>query len=326
MRKRINCLGFGILALVLVACDATSEVDNATETSEDSIVVKDIYGEQVLDEIPERVIALEWLYAENLLALGIDPVGVADIEGFETWVDIDAELSDEVVDVGLRTEPNLEVIAGLKPDLIIMLDNRTESVLQELQAIAPTLTYNPYPEEEEGIDQYEEMEDTFIEIAKAVDKVDEAEDVLKELDTIYTEANDTIDQLSLDTTEFTLAMGYTDNQAPVFRLSNPNALAVKILENIGLTNAYDSGNFESAGFATVGVEELTKIEESNFMHIVQDSDNIFEEHLSDNAVWKDLTFVQKDNVFALGGDTWPYGGPLAAKTLVERTVAVLEED
>ncbi|GAK09141.1 LOW QUALITY PROTEIN: ferrichrome-binding periplasmic protein precursor [Geomicrobium sp. JCM 19038] len=325
MRKQHTCIAVGILTLSLVACDATSEADNTTETSEDSIVVQDIYGEQVLDEVPERVVALEWLYAENLLALGIDPVGVADIEGFETW-DIDAELSDEVVDVGLRTEPNLEVIAGLEPDLIIMLDNRTESVLQELQTIAPTLTYNPYPEEEEGIDQYEEMEDTFMEIAKAVDQVNAAEEVLEDLETIYTEANNTIDQLSLDTTEFTLAMGYTDNQAPVFRLSNPNALAVKILENIGLTNAYDSGSFESAGFATVGVEELTKIEESNFMHIVQDSDNIFEDHLSDNAVWNDLTFVQENNVFALGGDTWPYGGPLAAKTLVERTVAVLEEN
>ncbi|WP_152549453.1 hypothetical protein [Geomicrobium sp. JCM 19038] len=85
MRKQHTCIAVGILTLSLVACDATSEADNTTETSEDSIVVQDIYGEQVLDEVPERVVALEWLYAENLLALGIDPVGVADIEGFETW-------------------------------------------------------------------------------------------------------------------------------------------------------------------------------------------------------------------------------------------------
>ena len=41
--------------------------------------------------------------------------------------------------------------------------------LADLEKIAPTVIFNPYPEDEK-IDLYQEMTTTFNEIAKAVDK------------------------------------------------------------------------------------------------------------------------------------------------------------
>ena len=54
------------------------------------------------------VVVLEWYLLEQLLAAGIQPVGVADIEGFTTLVTIPLELSGDAIDVGTRQEPSLE--------------------------------------------------------------------------------------------------------------------------------------------------------------------------------------------------------------------------
>lgn len=316
--------------LLLTACGDENGQEVSGETNQsnqagESITVTDINGTHTFDEVPERVVSLEWLYTENLLALDIQPVGVADIENYDKWVDVDAELSEEAVDVGLRTEPNLEAIAELEPDLIITVANRGEAIEQELNAIAPTLAFNPYPEESEGLTQYEEMEQTFREMAKLFEKAEEAEAVLADLNAAYDDAESQIDELGLSTKDFALTMAFTDNQAPLFRLSTPNALAVTILERMGLNNVYDTDEFELYGFSTVGVEELTKVEDANLIHIVQDDDNVFEQQLADNAVWNDLTFTKEDRVYALGGDAWPYGGPLSAMTLVERTLQALDK-
>lgn len=41
-------------------------------------------GESCVPAEVERVVAREWTYAEDLLALGVQPVGVADIAGYES--------------------------------------------------------------------------------------------------------------------------------------------------------------------------------------------------------------------------------------------------
>ncbi len=43
-------------------------------------------GAQAADVDPQRVVALEWLPAELLLALGVTPYGVADIPNYRLWV------------------------------------------------------------------------------------------------------------------------------------------------------------------------------------------------------------------------------------------------
>ncbi|WP_044182370.1 Fe(3+)-hydroxamate ABC transporter substrate-binding protein FhuD [Phytobacter massiliensis] len=62
----------------------------------------------------QRIVALEWLPVELLLALGITPYGVADIPNYSQWVNEPA-LPPGVIDVGLRTEPNLELLTQMKP-------------------------------------------------------------------------------------------------------------------------------------------------------------------------------------------------------------------
>ncbi|WP_394543989.1 ABC transporter substrate-binding protein [Azorhizophilus paspali] len=54
-----------------------------------------------------------------MLGLGVAPVAVAQLDGHRRWVDEPA-LPAGVVDLSLRNEPNLELLAELQPELILI--------------------------------------------------------------------------------------------------------------------------------------------------------------------------------------------------------------
>ncbi len=304
---------------------APAETESAPPASESPAAdaertIQHVLGETKVKGTPSKVVVLEWTYAEDLLALGVQPAGVADIANMKKNVSLPIELGADVQDVGTRQEPNLEAIAALEPDLIIGVKFRHEATYDQLNAIAPTLLFNPYPEEGNG-DQYQEMVNTFKTIADVVGKTDVADAVLADLQTTYDDAKAKLAAAGKEGQSIVLAMAYTNQNAVTFRLTTDNGLAIKILENIGLKNAYKSEQFEGYGFSTKDVEALTTLQDADYLHIT--NDDAVESMLSKNAVWTGLKFVKENRTYALGGDTWPYGGPHSAKNMAERAVKAL---
>ncbi|GAB6257012.1 MULTISPECIES: ABC transporter substrate-binding protein [Peribacillus] len=329
MKKLFRVLLLVTFATILAACNQSqmdgTTPDGQTSNENEPVTIKHVLGNTELHAKPKKIVVLEWTYVEDLLALDIQPVGVTDIEGYNKWVQIDEELSTDVTDVGTRQEPNLEAIAQLEPDLIITTKFRHEGIKKELESIAPTIFFEPYPQDE-SISQYDEMVTTFKTIAKAVQKEDQADAILNELNEKYKETKEKIQAEKLKTNQFVLTQAYSSNQVPVLRVFTPNSMASVILEKVGLQNAYQNENFEVYGFSTVNVEALPALEEANFIYVVQDNDNIFENQLKDNDVWKNIAFVKEDRTYSLGEDTWLFGGPLSAKVLVDQIENALVEE
>ncbi|WP_422124125.1 ABC transporter substrate-binding protein [Planococcus sp. X10-3] len=322
MKKWLFLL-FAAIMLVLSAC-STGEEDTATETENggDPVTIQGTNGEVTLDQPAKKVVVLEWTYAEDLLAVGIQPAGMADIESYGDYVNIEPQLDETVIDVGGRQEPNLEQIAEIDPDLIIGVDFRHTAMLADLERIAPTVIFNPYPEDE-SIDLYQEMETTFLEIAKAVDKTAEADQVLADLEAEYEESAAEIEAANLETQDVILTLAYSGPQAPEIRVFTPNSMASIILDRIGLNNVHEPEQFEVFGSSTFNVEGLVQYEDANYLYTVPDEDNIYENQLAGNAVWENLNFVQEDRIYDLGPDTWLYGGPLSAETLMNQITDVM---
>jgi iron complex transport system substrate-binding protein len=319
-----------LFSVILSACGAQNTAtegggtaaEASSGTSQETRTFKDAMGDISVTGVPKRVVVLDWTAAEDVLALGMQPVGITDIEGMKKWVDIPVEIGADVTDIGDRSAPNMELIASLKPDLILGLKSLNEANYDALKAIAPTLLFNPYPEEGQG-DQYENMETTFRTIADVLDKNAEAQAVLDDLDQTYEKAKKRIAEAGADQKPFILAMAFTNQNAVTFRISTDNSLAVKTLEHLGLKNAYKSKQFEIYGFTTADVEALPALQDANFIHITQNDDNVIDNQLKNNPVWNGLNFVKENRIYALGGDTWPYGGPLGAKVMAEKAADLL---
>lgn len=94
---------------------------------------------------PKRIVVLEFMFAEDLAAIGITPVGMADPEYYPVWIGYDTARLASVPDVGTRQEPSLEAIAAAKPDLIIGVGLRHAPIFAALERIAPTVLFKYGP-------------------------------------------------------------------------------------------------------------------------------------------------------------------------------------
>ena len=88
---------------------------------------------------PKRIVVLEYSFLGDALALGLNPVGIADDNKPDSIIpEFNQQLSG-YTSVGSRYQPSLEAIADLKPDLIIADDERHTVIADELNRIAPSI-------------------------------------------------------------------------------------------------------------------------------------------------------------------------------------------
>lgn len=108
-------------------------------TAQEQRSVEDEHGTFTISGTPERIVVLEFSFVDALAAVGISPVGIADDKKTERVIPAVRNVIQPWTSVGMRSQPSLEVIADLKPDLIIADAERHAAVYQDLTRIAPTL-------------------------------------------------------------------------------------------------------------------------------------------------------------------------------------------
>ncbi|MDQ0176642.1 ABC transporter substrate-binding protein [Bacillus chungangensis] len=323
MKKIVLLIVFAIFFVAACANKSEQKKEITEGSKKDAITIEHSLGKATFDEAPKRVVILEWNFAEDMLALDMQPVGLTDIEGFNKWVNINQKISDDVVDVGKRQEPNLEEIAKLNPDVIITFKQSHEKIQKDLEKIAPTIFYELYTEKARE-DQYENMISNFKTTAKLLQKEAEADHVLKQLEEKYQEAKKEIDTLQLPTNQFVLTQAFSANQAPSFRLFTQNSTASKIFNKVGLENIITEEKTAEYGFIKANVEGLAPYQDALLIHSVQKDDPLFN-NLKNNQVWQNYSFVKEDKMYDLGGDSWLFGGVLSVETIVDNLVSALKE-
>jgi iron complex transport system substrate-binding protein len=324
-----------VLCLSLAACgssknapDTASDTTAASATSsgggtDDTGIRLQGVGEAItLDAPATKVVAIQWSHVEDLLALGVTPVGVADIKGYGTWVHSDPAIPASVTDIGDRQAPSTEVIRGLEPDLIIAGTDADADALDTLRDIAPVLVLDDAPES--GTTAWEAMVTNFRTIATATGRTAEGTKVLDGLEQKIAEGKATLAKAKLSPSKVVLVQGDGTVDSPMFRLFNDGSLVVQIMTKLGVQNGWD-GAEESYGFNTVSMEALTTITDAWFLPVVQpDALDAFVAKYAGSPLWQSLSFVKEDRIRPLGGDVWFFGGPLSAEYFIERLIAALE--
>ncbi|MFZ3579600.1 ABC transporter substrate-binding protein [Virgibacillus sp. DJP39] len=329
--KKLTILTLILVLFILSACnDSESNKENVQgdDTSSNdtrTVTIEDAMGEQTIEGTPKKIVALEWSYAENLLALGVQPVGVADLDGFNKWVNINKQFDENVKDIGTRQEPNLEAISRLNPDLIIAVKFRHEQYLDKLREIAPVVTFAPYGEKAVE-DHYQNMVDELKTLAEIVNKEKEAEQALTDLNKFVDEQKQRV--AGLEGSKYLATQAFTAQNTPTIRMFTDNSIVAKLMSRLGFENAYETDKKETYGYSQVTVEALQNFqeEELQFLYIVQEEDNIFETQLKGNPVWENLSFVKNGNTHQLPGDTWTFGGVLSAEVLTKQLVDAMVKE
>ncbi|MCI3930358.1 ABC transporter substrate-binding protein [Streptomyces sp. AN091965] len=96
-------------------------------------------GRTELKQRPQRVVVLDVGELDNVVSLGVKPVGYAPTEGDDGVPGYLKKRAGSPQDIGTINSLNLEAIAKLKPDLILGSELRAAKLYPQLSKIAPTV-------------------------------------------------------------------------------------------------------------------------------------------------------------------------------------------
>lgn len=298
MIRLLGTLSLG-LALAQAPCEGTRVVHD--------------FGELCLKAPPSRIVALDWRPLEDLLLLGVTPVGAADLADFPRWVKL--TVPPGIADVGERLPPNLERIALLQPDLILGYSGFQGKHFAELSRIAPTVLLDYLP----STGQLAAMRRHFLLHARIVGMEERGARLLSELDRFLVQSREALRAKGLAGSPFFLLQAWSRER--VYNLFTRNTLASELLEQLGLRNAWE-GKAQAYGLSRIGPEGLVRLVRDNpgvrVFLIAQPDNNPF----ADRAVGPLLRLSQA-RIHLLDPATWTYGGPHSARVLVEEVLQAM---
>ena len=304
MRKMLAAL---VLATVAFAtgCAATSTPANDTSHTAAHEVQHDLGATSITGE-PKRVVALEFSFVDSLRLLGTDPVGIADDEDASRITQLAGEQLD-YTSVGTRSEPNLEVIASLQPDLIIADTERHSDVYQALSEIAPTIVLNS----REG--SYDDMKHNTVTIADALGDRAAGEAAVSAHES---RMRDIAAKLPTDERR---SVQLVTAREELLRIHTSDSFVGSVMEEIGLTVADQSDQpYEDAS-----LERIAAVN-PDVLFVASDADTPITDSWAGNPVWQGMTAVSSGAVHDADRNLYTrFRGLGAAETIAQDVVDVL---
>lgn len=246
-----------------------------------------------------RVVTLDWAIAETLIALDNPPVGLAEIPQYQRWGGTE-RLPSGVLDVGLRAQPNRELIAQQAPDHVL-LSPLFMRLSDQLNTIAPVTALSTY---QLGDPLWQRLQRTTHTLA-ALSGNQEASISLIDSVEAYLEQQKAL----LEVQSPLLVVQFID--ARHLRVFGEHSLFQAVLERLGLTNVWQQPT-NQWGFSTVAMEELLAYSDATII-VVEPLPSGMRDGFASNSLWQHLPAVREDRVVRLPA-VWSFGGfPSAAR-------------
>ena len=284
-----------------------AESNKTSQTFKEKTIVHD-FGTTELKKAPKRIVILDNLYGEILDPLDITPVGAttgqADSQEFSTL--FKKQYKDaKVVSVGWQGNPDLDKIAELKPDLILMTGEQ-EDLYEELSEIAPTVGYQI------NTDENWDYHETSLKVAEIFDKRDEMKKDLDRLDAREAVFAENVKAKFGD--QKLLYLRVTDNDIRYYAYGHFGYL-------------YDTYHFNRAEtfnpddmFQVIDPDKLKDIN-PDLLIVQADSQELLDNKLKNTPVWTSLKAVQNNKVIYADYSTYMLGFGIVSQEAIMKQIS-----
>lgn len=291
-------LPYAVDALVPQMASALGAEASEGEAESETAVSKDVehaVGTTTIEGVPERIVVLEYSFADHLGTLGIAPVGYA-VDAPPEYV-LDFTEAVGAVPVGTRGEPSLEAIAELNPDLIIADLSRHEAIYDQLSEIAPTVVYNSLR------GSYQDQLDAFVAIGDILDQSAEAEAILAEYQTAFETA---VSSTNPDAGDFMIGVLWADG----FTAHSNESFMGSFLESLGRINALEPREGETQFL--LDLEGFASVNPSTIIIMCAPGDQEVLEAWQEQPLWSAFEAVENGRVYFYDRNLWSKGRGLTA--------------
>ncbi|HWV22740.1 MAG TPA: ABC transporter substrate-binding protein [Thermomicrobiales bacterium] len=327
LTRRSFAAGIAATGALGVVARGVAKTPDASADSE-SRVVSSANGDIELTGTPTRVVVLEYELVEHVQAAGVTPVGVTERDTVNEYVPLREMLGDDVVDVGMRDEPNLEAIITLEPDLIIAASPRQDATIERLQGIAPTVqvaTYSPFAAPTGDLGALDHAKKVFRTVALALNQAEVAEAEIETFDAHLQATSGRVIELGYEGQPYV----YGSINLPgddSFEVNTDLSRTAAAISAIGLTNAISLDDYPGEHFSTLSMEQIgTLPDDILFFFSRSEAANANIDEALESDVLKSAGFVQNGGLVDLGEPfIWFAGGLITLTNVVDRVVAALE--
>lgn len=258
-----------------------------------------------------RLASLDWTLAETLIELDAPPVALAQVDDYASWVG--QATPPPVIDMGLRTQPNLELLASLAPEHILispMFDN----LAPRLSAIAPVETLSIYTPDEPVWPELELLTRKLGELSKR----EEAAEQL--IETSGFEVDCLASHLPTESRPLMIVQFMDARHVRIF---GANSLFDNVMSRLGLINAWQEPT-NAWGFSLARLERLISLEQARLV-IIEPYPAGVAAALKTSVLWQNIASVVRDDVITLP-PIWSFGGLPSATRFARTLAAALSDD
>lgn len=288
MKRLIAALAFLMLMGVLSACGQSPSSNNAA--TEEPAPSTDVLTHDANAKIASMSIHM----TNNLLALDITPAGSVvggDVKDFLPHV---ADRLQGVAKLGVVTDPDMESVLALKPEVIYMDEVYSGEDLAKFEKIAPTISIDM----DNGT-----WRDHLNQIAQHVGKEKEAEAFIKDYNAKAERVKSLING-ELGEEAKVMAIRMTAKELRVMGMKRP--VGPIMFEDLGLNPAAGVEKIVDEPYAVISQEVLPDFDADAIFVIISKGNEAkanFEE-LEKNVVWQNLKAVKNKHVYVLDGQKW----------------------
>ncbi|MCW4630695.1 MULTISPECIES: ABC transporter substrate-binding protein [Marinomonas] len=312
VRKRV----FLLIAFLLMLAPVNQVMASDSNTVHKSDAYKEIIHAMGSAEVPEKVLRVVTLFqgaTDSVVALGVTPVGVVDSWAQPPTYEYLRDALKGVAHVGLETQPNLEAIVALKPDLIIGTKSRHEKIYGQLSQIAPTvMAENVY-----------DFKTTLDLTAEALGKQEEGRQVWGAFQQRITHFHHVIKKR---VPNWPLTAAVLNIRADHLRLYLNQSFSGVVLKEIGFK--FPLPNENGWGVKLKTKEALPSVNADVFFIILQSDDAAVKQNYDAwraHPLWKMLTAPKNQQVFEVDNVAWLLsGGILGAEKILDQLYQIYQ--
>ncbi|KSU74737.1 ABC transporter substrate-binding protein [Bacillus altitudinis] len=294
-----------VLSIVLLAACGSNSNEGKSDSNEKTRTVESAIGSTEIKGSPKRVVTLYQGATDAAVAMGIKPVGVV-----ESWLETPTYkyLRDDLKDVkivGQETQPNLEEIEKLKPDLIIASKVRHEQIFDQLKEIAPTV----------ATETVFTFKDTVKLMGEALDQQDKSKELLTKWDD---RVADFKEKAKKDIKNWPMNVAVVNFRADHARIYQ-TGFAGSILTELGFEGPKNVKDKKQDIVTLTDKESIPQMDADVIYYFMDDQDKAVEKAYKEwtsHPLWKQLDAVKAKQVHKVDEITWNMAGGITAANMM----------
>ena len=270
--------------------------------------VQHILGESCVPIKPQRIIVTDQESLEIVVALGFQPVGAVKANIVGSKERILAGRLKSITYLGKESQPNLEKMVKLQPDLILGLGIDSQAYKLYSQ-IAPTVTFD--------FNHAAWKKDLQL-IAQALNKTEQADQLLfqyqSKIKEIQKLLKNQLKNIDISVSRFYAGWNFTQFQTPLsFSGSILQEIGFAVPEKQKLLNEKNS----DGTYVTVSKESIELLD-ADILFIALDpgSEKNYNKYRN-NPLWQTLNVVKNQRVYTVDSGHWIFGSILSANAILD---------